>query len=359
MSTVTEDQPRRIAVAMSGGVDSSVAAALLVDHGHDAVGLTARMWKEGSRCCSLEDVERARAVCDFLGIRHVVINALDVFSRCVAERFAAEYVRGRTPSPCVVCNQVVKFGVLLTRAIQFGCEAMATGHYARLETRADGVHLLKARDRTRDQTYFLHRLSQRQLSHAMFPIGDMIKATDIVPYTEQRGLPLAPRPESRDICFAPPGRHHEVVEQFFPAVARPGPLVDDTGRRIGTHEGIHRYTVGQRRGLGVSGEREPVFVKAVRPDTNTVVVSGRSDMLSQRCVVEDLRWVAGQAPPAGRPYDVRIRYRHEGAAARFAVRPDGRLDIVFDEPQFAVAPGQAAVLYDGDEVLGGGWISRV
>jgi len=346
----------RVAVAMSGGIDSSVAAALLVDQGRDVVGVTARMWKDGSRCCSQEDIDRARRVAGALGIRHVVVNALDVFARCVADRFAAEYVRGRTPSPCVVCNQVVKFGLLLTRAVAFGCGSLATGHYARVEFKDGTYRLMTAKDVTRDQSYFLHRLSQRQLSHTRFPLGDLLKRDDVIPYAHKRGLPIESRAESRDICFAPKGRHHEVVEAFFPGAARSGPLVNTQGRRLGAHRGIHRYTVGQRRGLGVSSA-EPLYVTRIDAACDTVELGRREEVLARSCIVEDIRWVAGRPPPDGRIYGVRVRYRHKAVGACLTLLADGRARLAFATPQFAVSPGQAAVVYHDDEVLGGGWIT--
>jgi tRNA-specific 2-thiouridylase len=345
----------RVAVAMSGGADSSVAAALLVEQGYEVVGLTARMWKDGSRCCSLEDVERARKVCWKLGIRHVVVNALDAFSRCVAERFAADYIRGRTPSPCVVCNELVKFGLLLDRAIQFGCDRLATGHYARIICK-DGLYALeRARDRTRDQSYFLHRLSQLQLARILFPLADLLKQEDVLPYARRQELPLTSRGESQDICFAPKGRHHEVVEAFFPSAPRSGPICDITGKRLGTHEGIHRYTIGQRKGLGLT-TGAPLYVTRISAVDDTIEVGTRQEAMTQTCLVEDLHWIAGHSPNVGRTYDVRTRYRHPPAPAHFAPLGDGRVRVKFEEPQFAVAPGQAAVFYDGDTVLGGGWI---
>ena len=353
--SVLQDERMRVAVAMSGGVDSSVAAALLVDQGHEVIGLTARMWKEGSRCCSLEDIERARKVALFLDMRHVVVNALDLFARCVADRFAAEYVRGRTPSPCVVCNEVVKFGLLLTRAAELGCSCLATGHYARVEGEEGGCRLFRASDASRDQSYFLHRLSQRQLGHALFPLGNLLKQDDVVPFVRERGLPLQARGESRDVCFAEKGRHHEVVERFFPGVKQVGDIVDASGMRLGEHEGIHRYTVGQRRGVGVACG-EPLYVTRLDARGNVVEVGRREDAMSHEFVMEDARWISGRAPDESRTYGVQVRYRHDAAQAKLAAFPGGRFQVRFMEPQFAIAPGQAAVFYDGDEVLGGGWI---
>jgi len=346
-----------VAVGMSGGTDSSVAAALLVDQGYEVLGVTARMWKEGSRCCSLEAVQSARKVCWHLGIKHVVVNVLDDFMENVAGRFAQEYVDGRTPSPCVACNQTIKFGALLTRVVSFGCTALATGHYVKRVVTESGVHLHRGRDISRDQSYFLHRLSQRQLAHAMFPLGDMIKQEDVVPYAQEKSLPIATAEESRDICFAPPGQHHEVVERFFPDASRTGDIVNLQGEILGQHEGIHRCTVGQRRGLGLSGG-PPLYVVRIDAEENRVVVGSREDATAPGCEIEDVRWISGAPPPSDGAYAVSVRYQHGPVPAGIEPTADGRYTITFAEPQFGVAPGQAAVLYYGDEVLGGGWIAR-
>jgi tRNA-specific 2-thiouridylase len=315
------------------------------------------MWKEGSRCCSLEAVQNARKVCWHLGIRHVVVNVLDDFTAKVAGRFAEEYVHGRTPSPCVVCNQAIKFGALLTRVVSFGCEALATGHYARVVEKPDGFHLHRGRDTSRDQSYFLHRLSQRQLAHAMFPLGEMIKQEEVVPYARERDLPIAAAEESRDICFAPPGHHHEVVERFFPEANRAGDIVNMQGEVLGRHEGIHRCTVGQRRGLGLSGG-PPRYVVRIDARQNRVVVGSREEATAPGCIIEDARWVSGSPPPQDTACEVSVRYQHGPVPARVAPGDGGRGTITFTEPQFGVAPGQAAVVYCGDELLGGGWIAR-
>jgi tRNA-specific 2-thiouridylase len=335
-----------------------VAAALLVDRGYRVTGITARMWKDGSRCCSLEDIDRARRVCDALGIRHVVIHALDAFARCVADRFAADYARGRTPSPCVVCNQLIKFGLLLERAVQLGCDALATGHYARREHH-DGVYrLLRAADRSRDQSYFLHRLSQRQLARALFPLGDLHKRDEVLPYAAQRRLPLTSRGESRDLCFVEPGMHPDFVERRFPGLPADGAMVDADGREIGRHRGLHRYTIGQRKGLGVA-VGEPLYVTRIDAQANRLVLGTHAQTLSAGCLVEDPRWIAGAPPARGSECRVQIRYRHRAAPAVIEPLPDGRLRVRFRERQFAVTPGQAAVFYRDDEVLGGGWIGEV
>lgn len=349
--------PRRVAVGMSGGLDSSVVAALCVDQGWEVLGLTLHMFKEGSRCCSIEDVNRARRVCEYLGIRHYVINAMEQFEELIIRRFVDEYASGRTPSPCILCNEHIKFGTLHQRALQFGCTHIATGHYARLEAREDGVHLLRALDRRKDQSYFLHRLTQEQLRRSLFPLEARTK-TEAAAYARERGLPIEKSltVESQDLCFVPDDGHPAFVEQRRPELRRLGEIRDLEGRVLGKHGGYHRYTVGQRRGLGVAATT-PLYVHHLEPGANRVVLAEREEVMSTTCCVEDVHWIVG--PPSDRAFasTARVRYRHEAAACEVVLREDRRLRLTFKEPQFAVTPGQAAVLYDGDEVLGGGWIA--
>lgn len=349
-------QSDRIAIAMSGGADSSAAAALLVDLGHEVIGFTARMWNDGLRCCSEEDVVHARQVAWFLGIRHHVLNATEVFAQEVVDPFVAEYVNGRTPSPCINCNKLVKFGLLLRRAIQLDCTALATGHYARVVS-DNGLHsLFRARDTDRDQSYFLHRLSQEQLSRSIFPLADMIKKTDVSDYITRRGLPVHNRPESRDVCFVPDGNYASFVETRVSDALKPGPILDVSGVKLGTHQGIHRYTIGQRHGLGVSAP-EPLYVIRINKQNGTVIVGTRQQAMSRSCDVQDVHWISGSPPDFGRAYDTRIRYNHQPAPATLQPASDNVIHIDFIEPQFAITPGQAAVFYDGDQVIGGGWIA--
>ena len=349
--------PSRIVVAMSGGIDSSVAAALLVEQGHEVIGLTAHMWRDGSKCCSAEDIQQARKVAWHLGITHHVLNADDKFKSEVVDPFVAEYLRGRTPSPCILCNQKIKFGFLLTRAAQLGCAALATGHYARVEQVNGAFHLYAGRDKTRDQSYFLHRLSQRQLAHSIFPLASLIKHEDVTAYARQKSLPLSSRGESQDLCFVANDDYGSFVETRSPGAAREGPIVDSNGKRLGTHKGLHNYTVGQRKGIGIQSP-EPLYVVALDPAANTVRVGPRSETAAGTCIVRDTHWISGTPPSSGTSCQVRIRYRHEGASADLRLASDGSVEVHFREPQFAITPGQAAVFYDGDEVLGGGWIDR-
>jgi len=349
----------RVAAALSGGTDSAVAAAILLDQGFEVIGITARMWKEGSRCCSEADIERAERVCWRLGIRHVVVSAYDLFARCVVDRFVCEYARGRTPSPCIVCNELVKFGLLLQRAREFDCDFLATGHYARLERDGIRVRLFRGRDRTRDQSYFLHRLSQFQLARVLFPLGSLLKRQEVIPYARRHGLPIPEEDrESQDLCFVPPGAYPDFVERFFPSLARPGPMVTLEGETLGEHRGLHRYTIGQRKGIGGRRARpEPLYVIRLDPAGNRLWVGRRDQAFSRFCRVEAVHWIAGRPPDPETPLSVRLRYRHDAAPAEWESFPDGTVAVLFHTPQFAVTPGQAAVFYAGEEVLGGGWIA--
>lgn len=347
---------KKTAVGMSGGTDSSAAAGLLVDQGMEVIGLTAHMWKEGSKCCSLEDVERARKVAWHLNIKHFVLNAQEIFTNEVVNPFMTEYLRGRTPSPCVICNKMVKFGFLLNRAVQFDCDAIATGHYARNEKQAGVFHLMKARDQSKDQSYFLHRLNQRQLSHVIFPLGNMIKSDEVLPYIRERGIPAQKRGESQDLCFVLDGDHAAFVENHTSATAGPGRVVDTSGKTLGTHKGIYRYTVGQRKGLGIAST-DPLYVTKINLENNEVVLGLKEEAMASECRLEDVSWISEQPPDTSKTYAVRIRYQHKEAPAILKLLDNNTVQVRFKEPQFAVSPGQAGVIYDGDEVLGGGWIA--
>ena len=342
---------------MSGGLDSSVVAALLREQGHDVIGLTLHLFKEGSRCCSIEDIQRARRICDLLDIPHASINLVDEFEETIIRPFIDAYAAGRTPSPCVLCNEFIKFGALQERALQLGCSHVATGHYVRLEQRDDGWHLFRARDAKKDQSYFLHRLSQTQLAGSLFPLAGWSK-TEVAAYAEQRQLPVSvsSKDESQDLCFLTDAGHVPFVEKYRPELRAPGPILASSGRRLGTHEGIHRFTVGQRKGIGVAAP-ERLYVKALDPVENRVIVGRRDEVFSATFDIDAMHWIAGAPPPLPFACAVRVRYRHEATACHIEPAADGRLRALLDEPQFAVTPGQAAVLYADDEVLGGGWIS--
>lgn len=346
---------KKVAVGMSGGLDSSVAAALLVEQGFEVLGLTAHMWKEGSRCCSLEDVERARKICTFLDIRHYVVNAQRHFEQRVVEPFVSEYVKGRTPSPCILCNEFIKFGFLLDRARQLDCDFLATGHYARLEERDGVFHLTAPADRQKDQTYFLHRLTQRQLAHSLFPLGDFTK-DEAREWAAQRNLPVTSRGESQDLCFVEDGQYPQFVENRTPHLPKKGDIVTPDGSKVGEHDGVHRFTIGQRGGHGVAlGER--AYVSRLDADANLVELSPREGLMHRRCRVTDINWISGTPLPDGSRITLKPRYRHRGAEAVLHRESDQIALIEFKEDEFALTPGQAAVFYAGDELLGGGWIS--
>lgn len=346
---------KRAAVGMSGGTDSSVVAALLAEQGWEVIGLTAHMWKDGSRCCSLEDVTRAQKVCAALDIRHYVVNAQDRFEERVVSPFAGEYAAGRTPSPCISCNQFIKFGFLLERAAQLDCQVLATGHYANIEERGGCYHLMRGTDPKKDQAYFLHRLSQKQLARICFPLGGWTK-DQVKQWSDDHSLPVVPRGESQDLCFVEAGKYPEFVETRIPEVKKKGEVLDGQGNVLGEHEGIHRFTIGQRGGTGVAtGER--VYVSDIDAEKNQITLSPREKVMKSECVVTDAHWISGDFPTIGN-VTVQSRYGHRGAAAALEQIDGTAFRVRFDEPQFALTPGQAAVVFSDTECLGGGWILR-
>ena len=345
---------RRIAVGMSGGLDSSVAAALLAAQGWEVIGLSLHMFKEGSRCCSIEDVNRARRVCDHLGLRHYVMNVVDDFRAAIVQPFTDAYAAGRTPNPCIFCNRDFKFGAMLRRARQLDCTHLATGHYARVEQRTDGFHLLRGKDRSKDQSYFLHRLGQDQLSALVFPLAGLTKP-EVRAYAAEHRLPIEGARETADLCFITTKGPAPLVEAYHPEAARAGEIVNEAGQRLGTHGGVHHFTVGQRGGLRVAAGH-PMYVKRLDAGANRVVIAPRADVFTAACVARDVFWTTPTPPADGSTVTVRIRYRNEGVAATLRMEDGNAVRVAFAQPQFAVAPGQAAVFFDGDEVLGGGWI---
>ena len=355
----------RIVVAMSGGVDSSVAAALLVDAGYEVVGLSMQLYDQREAhdtpggCCSLEDVHDARRVADALGIPHYTVNFERRFRDTVVSNFVSEYVAGRTPIPCVHCNADLKFSTLLDRARALDADRVATGHFARLDRDpASGRHRLRrGADRARDQSYFLFSLDQDQLDAAAFPVGSMTKAA-VRDYARARGLPVADKPESREICFVPDGDYASFVERQAPTTATSGSIVDTAGVTVGSHGGVHRFTVGQRRGLGLSS-REPLYVLGLEATTQRVIVGPRAQLRCRSLEATDVSWVAGASPPGAVRVRAQIRYQHVAAPATVTAsgeRGGLRAHVEFDEPQTAITPGQAVVFYDADVVVGGGWI---
>ncbi len=347
----------RALVAMSGGVDSSVAAALMLEEGHDVVGVTLKQWEgpDGrlptAGCCTVADAEDARRVAAQLDVPYYVLDYVDEFRTAVVDRFGADYLAGRTPNPCIECNRRVRFRALLDRADELGCDALVTGHHARI--RSNGRYrLLRAADRAKDQSYVLHMLDQAALAQVRLPVGELTKA-EVRAEAARLGLRTAAKPDSQDICFVA-GDYRDFLRAHFPESARPGPIVDGEGRQVGRHDGTAGFTIGQRRGLGVAaGERR--YVTAVDAATATVTIGRRDDLLVAGCVVTGMSWVAGR-PPQSAELAVQVRYRSEAVPCRVDVEGDS-LRVHFADPQHAVAAGQAAVLYDGDEVVGGGTIA--
>ena len=364
-----------IAVAMSGGVDSSTVAAMLRAEGYDVVGLTMQLWnqrrlagREGmpeavtGRCCSLDDVYDARRVAETIGIPYYVVNHEDRFERDVVRPFVQEYLSGRTPIPCSLCNNHLKFDQLLTVAQQIGADAVATGHYARVEFDEHRERWLLKRptDRSKDQTYFLFGLTQEQLSRTLFPLGGMTKP-EVRELARKHGLALAEKPDSQEICFVPGGDYKKFLDAYLaeqgdslPDTA--GELVTTDGRVIGEHSGIHNFTVGQRKGLGVA-TGSPLYVLQIKGDKHQVVVGDQENLYSCTLLTKRTNLISTDDLREPMRVSVKIRHRHEPAFAMIEKTADNEILATFDQPQRAVTPGQAAVFYDGDVVVGGGWIS--
>lgn len=363
---------------MSGGVDSSAAAAILKDQGHELVGFTMQLWDQRrginvdengdplpSRCCSLDDVYDARRVAEELGFPFYVLNLERDFERDVVQPFVSSYLNGETPIPCVACNSRLKFASLDRLAVSLGCEKVATGHYARVEFDRDTrrFRLLRGRNEQKDQSYFLWELTQEQLSRALFPLGEMSKPEARDAARQHNLVGVAEKKESQEICFVPDGDYAGFIDRYLEAenatdrLPGAGEIVDTSGRVIGQHEGIQRYTIGQRRGIGISDQR-PLYVVSINADRNRVTVGSADELLSNEFTAAGVNWIAFDNPAEPVRAEVRVRYRHTAAPATITPLPDTRAHVVFDEPQRAITPGQATVFYRGDEVVGGGWIVR-
>ena len=363
MQTEKSGRPQAM-IAMSGGVDSSVAAYLMQQAGYDCMGVTMKLYENedagvprGHTCCALDDVEDARRVAYALGMPYYVFNYKDAFREQVMARFAAAYQHGATPNPCLDCNRYLKFGLLETRARALGCDVLATGHYARIEQLPDGRYTLKkAVDATKDQSYVLAWLTQEQLAHTRFPLGGLHK-TEAREIAEAHGFCNAHKHDSQDICFVPDGDYAKVIENRTGKTPEPGPFLDLNGNVIGTHRGIIHYTVGQRRGLRMPSDGK-IYVVRILPEQNAVVVGPNEALFTRACFVPGMHWISGEAPALPFRCSAKTRYRQPEQPC--TVYPAGAhgVRLVFDEPLRAITPGQSAVLYDGDTVLGGGIIAR-
>ena len=346
---------QRTAIALSGGVDSAVAAALALEHGDDVFAVTMPLWRMPGREGGGDELAAAARVAAALGITHHVVDLAAAFEAHVVDYVAAEYAAGRTPAPCAVCNRRIKFGLLLDAARGLGADRMATGHYARVARTPDGTPCLqRGADRSKDQSYFLFDLSPAQLQAAWFPLGDSSK-DDTRGRARQLALPVDAQRESQDLCFAGPGQHAEITAQRRPGDVKSGDIVYGTGAVLGRHEGIHRFTIGQRRGLGVAGGK-PLFVIGIDAASGRITVGPRDAAMRRSLRAERVRWT-GTPPPGPVRCRVQIRSNHDDAPAQVVPGPDNTADVRFDTPQFAVTPGQAAVFYHNDLVIGGGWIA--
>jgi tRNA-specific 2-thiouridylase len=350
----------RIVVAMSGGVDSSVAAALLAEQGHDVIGLSMQLYDQrgdqtfGS-CCTLDDLHDARRVASALGFPHYILNLERRFQETVISNFVHEYASGRTPLPCAHCNSDLKFSTLLERARGLGSEHVATGHYARTEQSPNGRWLLKRSvDPDKDQSYFLFSLTQDQLAGAMFPVGALSKPA-VRAEARRLGLAVAEKADSQEICFVPDGDYAAFVAKQAPSVRRSGAIVDEQGDTLGSHEGVHRFTVGQRKGLGIAAG-SPLYVLKIDADSGDVTVGPRAALERSSFTASSVNWISVAAPASWLTTSAQIRHRHRAAPGRVRALDGDRAEFEFLEPQSAVTPGQAVVFYDGDSVVGGGWI---
>ncbi|MDO4487847.1 MAG: tRNA 2-thiouridine(34) synthase MnmA [Eubacteriales bacterium] len=348
-------------IAMSGGVDSSLAAKFMKDAGFDCIGCTMKLYNNediglsrGHTCCSLDDVEDARSVAYKIGMPYYVFNFTEDFHDCVIAKFVSSYEHGLTPNPCIDCNRYMKFDKLYDRAMVFGCEYVVTGHYARIEEKDGEYFLKKALDDTKDQSYVLYSMTQEQLKHTMFPLGGMRKS-EVRRLADECGFINAKKPDSQDICFVPDGDYGAFLERYTGKKYTPGNFIDTNGNVLGTHEGTVRYTIGQRKGLGIAFGK-PMYVKHIDVENNTVTLAEDSELFEDTLKASEFNWISGRTPEKEFRCSAKIRYRQKEQPATVTPLEDGTVKIVFDEPQRAITPGQAVVLYDGDTVLGGGRI---
>ena len=352
---------KKALIAMSGGVDSSLAAKLIKDAGYDCIGCTMKLYDNEDigisrkhTCCSLDDVEDARSVAYKIGIPYYVFNYKDGFRENVIRRFVEAYESGRTPNPCIDCNRYMKFDRLLNQATVLGCDYVVTGHYARIEEKYGVYYLKKALDETKDQSYVLYSLTQEQLAHTLFPLGNMQKS-QVRRLAEENQFINADKPDSQDICFVPSGDYTEFLERYTGKKYLPGNFLDVDGNVIGQHKGTIHYTIGQRKGLAVALGK-PMYVRQIDVAANTVTLVEDSGLYSDTLTATDFNWICDKQPAEAVRCQAKIRYRHREQPANVYPLPDGTVKVIFDTPQRAITPGQAVVLYDGDIVLGGGRI---
>ncbi|MBI3012922.1 MAG: tRNA 2-thiouridine(34) synthase MnmA [Elusimicrobia bacterium] len=354
---------KRVVVAMSGGVDSSVACALLAKEGHEVIGMTLRLWtpspwKDGERyggCCSPRDIAEAKEVCRQLNVPHYTFDMEEKFKEKVVDNFVEEYRQGRTPNPCVRCNSFIKFNILLKYALAAGAETLATGHYAQIEPSGAEYLLKKAEDPTKDQSYFLHMLNQGQLSRLLFPVGKYPKSV-VRKIAEELNLVTAKKEDSQDVCFLEGRNYRDFLKERATQKPQTGQIQTKDGKVLGEHEGLPYYTIGQREKLGIAtGQR--LYVLEKNSETNTLVVGSEEETLSQSCLVEQVNWCSEIVPSAPIAAKVKIRYRHPGVLSKIFPLSNQSVKVVFETPQSSVSPGQSAVFYDGNTVLGGGLLA--
>ncbi len=366
MNTLSIDKPpreTRVVVAMSGGVDSSVTAAMLTEQGYEVIGVTLQLYDHGAAvsrsgsCCAGQDIHDARRVADRLGIPHYVLDYETRFREQVIDTFADSYLAGETPIPCVRCNQTVKFTDLLGTARDLGADALITGHYVRWGFGPGGPELYRGADPARDQSYFLFATTPEQLAMLRFPLGGLDK-NETRALARRFALPVAAKADSQDICFVPDGRYADIIEKLRPGAQRPGDIVDLDGNTLGRHDGVGHFTVGQRRGLGIASDR-PCYVVRLEPEHARVVVGPAEALLRDRLSVSQVNWLGDRPlPAAGARLRVKIRSTHAPVPATVYADEGSQADVIFEQPQAGVAPGQACVFYDDDRLLGGGWIRR-